>query len=278
MENNTKAHFIIVSDEYITIKLVGICDATNFKNFEAEIIPLLSGCTTPHLIINCEHLTVISRDWIRSLLKLQTTVKSFNKSMRLILINPPLEQFMKKEGIDTAFKASRTLRDALIDLGILTKKALDTEFINPFLSATLHVLNVQANVKAEPQKIYAKKPEDKFYGDISGIIGIVSEAFNGSVVISFPSLTFLKVMSSMLGEEYNEVNKDILDGAGEITNMIFGQAKVVLNEKGYGIKSAIPSVVAGKEHTFYAKTKGPIVVVPFKSSVGDFYVEICLSA
>ena len=59
--------------------------------------------------------------------------------------------------------------------------------------------------------------------------------------------------------------------------MIFGQAKVVLNENGYGIKTAIPSVVSGKDHTLSGLTKGPVVIVPFSTEFGPFFVEICLS-
>lgn len=114
-------------------------------------------------------------------------------------------------------------------------------------------------------------------GDISGVIGIVSDAFQGSVVISFPEDTFLGVISRMLGEEYHKIDQEIIDGAGELTNMIFGQAKIVLNEKGYGIKTAIPSVVSGKDHSLAALTKGPVIVVPFTTEFGKFFVEIGLS-
>ena len=154
---------------------------------------------------------------------------------------------------------------------------IDINFVNPFLAATLNVLKIQASVTAEPGKVYLKKPDDELKGDVSGIIGIVSDAFNGSVVISFPEKTFLKVMSNMLGEEYKELSKDILDGAGEITNMIFGQAKVTLNDRGYGIKIALPQVVSGKGHSLSSMSKGPTVVIPFTSDAGDFFVEISLS-
>lgn len=154
---------------------------------------------------------------------------------------------------------------------------LDTEFINPFLTATLQVLKIQASITAEATKIYLKKPGEKLLGDISGVIGIVSTNFNGSVIISFPKETFLNVMSGMLGEIYTELTQDILDGAGEITNMIFGQAKVSLNEKGYGVQMALPSVIFGKDHSMLSSTQGPIIVVPFSSSAGNFFVEISLS-
>lgn len=155
---------------------------------------------------------------------------------------------------------------------------IDINFVNPFLAATLNVIKVQANITAEPGKVYLKKPEDDLKGDVSGVIGIVSEAFNGSVVISFPEKTFLKVMSNMLGEEYTVLSKDILDGAGEITNMIFGQAKVTLNDRGYGIKVALPQVISGKGHSLTTPSaKGPTVVIPFTSEAGDFFVEISVS-
>ncbi len=154
---------------------------------------------------------------------------------------------------------------------------LNTDFIHPFLNATIHILNVQANLPAEPGKAYLKKQNDRLVGDVSGIIGVVSDKFNGSVVISFPETTFLKVMSNMLGESFTELSPEIVDGAGEILNMIFGQAKIVLNEKGYGIKTAIPSVVTGKQLNVSTMTKGPVVVVPFQSGAGDFFVEICLN-
>ena len=153
----------------------------------------------------------------------------------------------------------------------------DINFVNPFLAATLNVLKVQAGIAAEPGKVFVKKDSDSMSGDVSGVIGIVSDSFNGTVVITFPEKTFLNVMSGMLGEELTELNKDLVDGAGEITNMIFGQAKVSLNDRGYGIKMALPTVISGKNHSLSALSKGPMVVVPFKSSAGDFFVEICLS-
>lgn len=267
---------IMKGDGYITIRLTGAVENDSVKNFTKAMAEHLAD-PQPHIVINCDTLSNLSSEWIRELLRIQKELRVFNRGLRFILVKPQLAQSMKKEGVDTAFKISPNLREALVDFGLVTKKMLNTDFINPFLDATLHVLKVQAQIDAEAQKITLKKSDDPHSGDVSGVIGIVSETFNGSVVISFPEATFLKVMSNMLGETYTEMNKEITDGAGEITNMIFGQAKIVLNDKGYGIKTAIPSVVTGKNHTLQALTKGPVVVIPFKSSAGEFFVEICLS-
>lgn len=157
------------------------------------------------------------------------------------------------------------------------KKIMDVNFINPFLDATMKTLETQCSTKATPGQIFMKNRGDKFSGDISGVIGLVTDVFTGSVVISFPAATFLAIMTRMLGEECNEINDMIRDGAGELTNIIFGQAKITLNKQGFGIKTALPSVIAGHDHTVVPMTNGPRVAIPFETDVGPFSIEICLS-
>ena len=78
-----------------------------------------------------------------------------------------------------------TLREAMIAFGLVTKKLIDVEFINPFIAAAIHVLEVHASTPSTAGKPLLKKDNTKFIGDISVVIGVVSESFNGSIVISF---------------------------------------------------------------------------------------------
>lgn len=266
----------IRGEGHITLTLVGALGAEQWNLFSAEL-PANVGEPVPFCVVNCAELTDLSPEWGRGLVQFQKTLQAASKDLRLIIVKPALLEVLKREGLDSTFKRAATQRDALIELGVITKKRLDTDFLNPFLDATLRVLSVQASTTATAKKAVIKPANEAQLGDISGVIGIVSETFNGSVVISFPEQTFLKIMSSMLGEECTTLSKDIVDGAGELTNMIFGQAKITLNEKGYGIKTALPSVISGKGHSLQTLTKGPVVLVPFESSAGDFFVEICLS-
>jgi chemotaxis protein CheX len=273
-----KNHTFEKGPTFDTLKLGEVLTLSDCKEFDSEIDDFIQS-SKHHLIVDFSIVTSLSKDWIRSLLRLQMGLRKKTFQMRVIATPPLIATYLKTEGIDSAFHFCATLKDALQELGLGQKRSLDIEFVNPFLEATLRVLEVQANVKAKAGKVCLKKADSDFHADISGIIGIVSDGFNGSVVISFPEQTFLKIMSSMLGDEFTEINKDILDGAGEITNMIFGQAKISLNEKGYGIKTALPSVVHGKNHMLSSQNNGgPVVIIPFESMVGGFHVEICLSA
>ena len=55
----------------------------------------------------------------------------------------------------------------------------------------------------------------------------------------------------MLEEDVGEVDIDNQDGAAEIINIIFGTTKAVLNQRGYSLERAIPSVKRGKGHNIF---------------------------
>lgn len=266
---------LVQSEGYTTLKLVGPLEPESAKALLETSFALIEPPV--HVVVNCEDTAEISPSGVRALMQLQQKLKQKNRQIRLVGAGEKILKFLKQEGVEKSLRAVLTLRSALVDFGLVTPLSLDVNFINPFLLATLNVLEKQASTKAVQGQIYKKDPKEKFNGDISGVIGLVSEAFSGSVVISFPKDTFLKIMSRMLGEELTVINKDIEDGAGELTNIIFGQAKISLNEKGYGIKTAIPSVISGEGHSVLQMTDGPRVVIPFETDVGKFFVEICIS-
>ena len=268
-------HQIIEAEEYITVKFKGMLIPESMPAFEADLPKVVKP--THHVVIQCEHLSGMANQWIRLFLLLDKELKAINRRMRLIHVNEKLEVYFKDQGVDRVLVAKPGLREALTSMGLKPKKVMNTDFINPFLAATKRVLEVQCKTKSRPGKIYTKQAGDKFSGDISGVIGLVSEAFSGSVFISFPEKTFLAVMGRMFGETFTSINKEIEDGAAELTNIIFGQAKIILNEKGYGIRTALPSVITGKDHSVASTQKGVTVVVPFETDVGGFFVEISTS-
>ena len=267
---------IISSEGFNTIQLSGKITLASAHQFEEQIPELSKNAPKKNIIVNCQNLSELSDPWIRVLLILNSKLKAINKNLRLINVEPPIKKVLKIKGLENSLIVAASLNVALQQFGLIKEKPIDVNFINPFLSATVNVLKVQCSTEAKALKPFSRRHDDKYQGDISGVIGLVSDAFSGSVVISFPSATFLKIMSRMLGEDLSTVTKLIEDGAGELTNIIFGQAKVILNEKGYGIKTAIPSVVSGESHHVEQLSHGPRIAIPFETDVGPFYIEICV--
>jgi len=153
---------------------------------------------------------------------------------------------------------------------------MKVEHINPFLNATLNVLKTMAFTEATAGKPYLKK-ERVAGGDVSGIIGITGET-EGSLSISFTEPAICQIVSNMFGEEITKLNQEVEDAVGEITNMISGDARRELAEKGFVLKGAIPSVVSGHNHTVKHMAKGPSIAIPFTTEAGSFVVEVCFNS
>lgn len=149
------------------------------------------------------------------------------------------------------------------------------EVVTPFLESTVAVLKTMAFTDAKSGKPYVKKGS-KASGDVSGIIGITGDN-EGSLSISFSATCICQVVSSMFGETITEVNEEVEDAVGEITNMISGDARRVLEAKGIVLKAAIPTVISGHGHTINHISKAPCVAIPFSTEGGEFTVELCLS-
>ncbi|MFB3924437.1 MAG: chemotaxis protein CheX [Syntrophales bacterium] len=151
---------------------------------------------------------------------------------------------------------------------------MDVRFINPFLEGTVSVLKTMAFIEPRPGKPYLKK-DSLAKGDISGIIGLTGNV-RGSLALSFSQGCILKIVSNMLGEEMNEINGDIKDAVGEITNMVSGVARKKLESMGLVLSAAIPTVVSGKDHSVIHVLGGPSIIIPFEIDAGPFVVDVCL--
>lgn len=158
------------------------------------------------------------------------------------------------------------------------KFKIDVDFINPFIDSSMKTLNGLCKVNnIEPQKPYLLG-EEKLEIDISGTLAISSPYFKGSIAISFDDPVYKDVISKMLEENVGEIDLDNQDGAAEIINIIFGQTKAVLNQRGYKLDRAIPSVMRGRGHKIYQDTRIPVLLVPFRSDLGKFWIQICVKA
>ncbi len=149
---------------------------------------------------------------------------------------------------------------------------MNVEYINPFLEATVNVLKTMAFVEPVPGKPFLKKGKEAL-GDVSGIIGITGQA-RGSLSITFTQACIELVLTNMFGEPVKGINDEVKDAVGEITNMISGDARRALGGKGIKLEAAIPTVVAGSNHTISHISGAPTVVIPFSTEAGPFHVEV----
>lgn len=151
---------------------------------------------------------------------------------------------------------------------------MDAMFFKPFVEGTLETLKVQCKTEAIHGKPFIKGSGPMIDSEIVAIIGLACTAFSGTIALYFTKNTFLALMANMLDEKFEEITPDLQDGAAELLNMIFGHAKRVLNQQGYDIEKAIPSIFRGKNLQTTHLTESKVIVLPFTSNSGEFHIEI----
>jgi chemotaxis protein CheX len=151
---------------------------------------------------------------------------------------------------------------------------MDVAYVNPFIVSTVHTFKTMLNTDAHPQPPVLKA-NDKHTYDVTGIIGLSGDA-QGSIAISFSKVMTLKVVSKLLGTEIKIIDRDVADGIGELANIIAGNAKQHLAQ--FQLSISLPKVIVGQSHWILAQKSIPSIVVPFKSSLGEFSMEVALKS
>jgi CheY-specific phosphatase CheX len=123
---------------------------------------------------------------------------------------------------------------------------IQQEFQQAFTEAAVMTFQELCGFKTQAELITSETESPEMMV-IAGLVGVTESSFEGSMSIGFSEVGFLETMEKMLGEKHTEVNREIEDGAAEFANIIFGQAKVKLNEKNHQFKPAIPCVIRAEE-------------------------------
>ncbi len=151
---------------------------------------------------------------------------------------------------------------------------MDVDLVNPFVEGALHILDTTAFVKVKSETPFLKK-DNRPQGDISGILEISGD-LNGSAAISFSRKCILGIVSAMFGEDMLEINEEITDAVGEISNMIAGHVTTKIAEMDKKVKVKFVKVCVGDDQEIeHIKDGGQILVLPFRTTKGKMVIEVC---
>jgi chemotaxis protein CheX len=266
---------IVPAEKYLLVQLFGETSPESAVEFNVKVSS--SKLAGKGVVIDCAHAQGLHDAWIDVLAAIEVSLRSSGHQLRLANVSLDLLKAIQTNVLAQTLQISASLDAAVQEVAApKPKQAFDADFLNPFLIATISVLETQASTKAKTGKIFRRAAGESFLGEISGVISVVTESFAGTFVISFPAQTYLKILSRMLGEECLELNAENSDGVGELTNIIFGQAKVALNQRGFSIQKALPVVLYGADQLVSQVTKSPRLIVPFETDVGAFSIEVGL--
>jgi len=151
----------------------------------------------------------------------------------------------------------------------------------PFIDAIKEIYATMLETELETGTPYLKTVNTS-QGDYSAIMGINGHFengnekcnFKGSLVISWPEQTYIMSSCKMLMEDFTEYTDEIADVGLEIANMTMGNAKKVLNPKGYFIDMSTPTSIRGKGHQIGSEVTTTTIITPLKAPYGNIFVEL----
>lgn len=146
------------------------------------------------------------------------------------------------------------------------------EYINPFLKASMNLFHDYLGLKVTAGKPYLLEDPQNLL-EVSGIIGLAGDT-RGAVVLSFSRETAIQVISVFAGQEYKSLTNEVLDGVGELVNIVAGNAKKDLLQ--YRIEISLPGVITGTSYTMRWPEGIPVVAIPLTSEYGPLSINISL--
>ena len=151
------------------------------------------------------------------------------------------------------------------------KIPINPKIIAPFFESVREVFTTMVGVAPTIERPHLKTNPAPSY-DVSSIIGFSGDLV-GSVVVSFQMQAAEKLTSAFAGAPIDPNSPDFADALGELANMIAGNGKKRL---GLQANIGVPSVVIGACHAIARLSDVPCVVIPCKTPVGDFAVEVSI--
>lgn len=237
-----------------------------------------SSLATVEIVLDLKGTVEVAPEFLSKIAPAVNGLNGHGKKVFVLNASSTARDAISIEGMAQGLVAVNSLEEALpksrTDSSTKGQYRIDVNFITPFIEGAINTLKIQCQFDCKPGKIYLKGTGPTITTDIAAVIGITSKGFNGSVSICFPKAIFLGIMSNMLGEPQAEITRELEDGASELLNIIFGQAKTTLNSRGHSFEKALPTIVRGNDLKVKHLTKNPTIVMPFETPVGEFHMEI----
>jgi chemotaxis protein CheX len=153
---------------------------------------------------------------------------------------------------------------------------LNKELANEISSAVCNAMRKTFAIEVVPGQYEISEGMVSLVGDVSGVIAMVQDQLEGTLIFCCTQQTVRGLLPQIVGKSVAITHEMAVDAVSELTNMIFGQIKRDLSERGFALKLGIPCVVSGKGHFVSQFHRGRHMVVPFHIDGQLFQIYIAL--
>ena len=149
--------------------------------------------------------------------------------------------------------------------------ATEVDFINPVITSLEEIFETMLNCKIMRVGLALKESNTTLH-PVSGIIGVSGKSAIGTVVLTMSEDVALKASSTLLMTNVTELDEDVMDAVGELTNMVAGATKAKLAQ--YNLSMGLPSVFYGSSCRIHFPTNAHPIAIPFQSPWGSLALEV----
>lgn len=144
--------------------------------------------------------------------------------------------------------------------------------VNPILKSVAHVFSSFLGVQPQRKDVKLQKISTALY-DLTAEITFKAENFEGSLFLCIKEATLRSIIKAAFHKHTLEITNDVKDLAGELTNMIIGNAKSSLPPTQY-LKVSTPTIICGKEHMVSVFSQYTVMRISFDSALGPFDINL----
>lgn len=150
---------------------------------------------------------------------------------------------------------------------------MNVKILNPFLEAAAEVLKAEIGISPVRGALSLQKSA-LTTDNVTVLISIIGQ-IQGVVLYGMSKDTSLKIVSRILGQDFDEFDNLAQSGIGELGNVISGKATVNLSKAGFNATISPPTLVIG-DGAQISTLDFSRVVVPFDTELGRMVVHLAV--
>jgi chemotaxis protein CheX len=150
---------------------------------------------------------------------------------------------------------------------------MDVKLLNPFIQAAVEVLKAEVGVEVTRGDINLQKSA-LTSDDITVLLNLIGDVY-GVVMYGMQMSTGLSLISSIMGQKFEEMTPLAQSGIAELGNVISGRATIRFSEAGYQSNISTPTVLIGSGVQI-STLDFPRIVVPLETEFGCFTAHLAL--
>jgi chemotaxis protein CheX len=150
-----------------------------------------------------------------------------------------------------------------------------SELVAAIEGATNEVFSTMLNINLVVGGVFVEKEEKTPTSGVVSLIGLAG-AWVGTGSLSCSAEFACKIASAFLMAEYPGVSEDVLDSVAEVTNMIIGNVKTMLENRLGGMGLSTPTVIYGRNFQTRSTKNREWTVVPFDCEGERLCVQVCI--